>query len=167
MRFPVLRVKYVISYVSILTECQSHHLQDIDTALTPLAISKERFKVVDFPSAIFDGYGAALTTTQPKNKFFVIQPVHYSVWLFCCFIVFVVSIYLHWFETLSLSLRLKLPTSMPRNLYSMLWTNFSVLLNQGNRHFTNDIVDQQQLLYGAESNKIKGIRFDLIIGANK
>ena len=85
---------------------------------------------MDFPSAIFDGYTAAMITTKQKDQFFFMEPVHYSVWLVCCCIVIVNTICLYHFDRLTLSMR-RDSSSSSHDLYAILWMNFSTLLYQG------------------------------------
>ena len=126
-------------------EHPSHCLQDIDTAIAPITASEERSRVVDFPSPVYGSYMGAIITTKPKNRFFFVEPVHYSVWLLCCCIVLVTTISLHGFDSFTLSLRPNTTVISPINFYSTLWMNVRTLLNQGKCTFRHGVVHEKAL----------------------
>ena len=111
-------------------------LQDIDISLALLSITADRSRVVDFTSPLFDAHAAAMITTKQKDTFFVIEPVHYSVWLLCCCMVFVTSVYLHWFEIFPSPSRLNSSKNFSPDFYATLWMNLRILLNQGKCHLS-------------------------------
>ena len=133
-------VALIACKIGFVMKYSSQHLQDIDTTIPSLTISTERLGVVDFPSTVFGAYSAILITTQQRDKFFVIQPVHYSVWILCCCLVIVISIYVHWFESYAISFRLKSSKRAVPSLYSISRMHFTMLLNQGNWYSNSDAI---------------------------